>query len=363
MKTRALFVLAAITASWGWSGTSRSQPRCDCTSIVDTCTANVAVRGSWIEIKTDRPQCARVDYFVDGLPFVSVVVDGEDRQDWIARAGEPRVMVQSCQVCRDTASDRPVASPPAAVAPEAPDATLRPLIAGVPEYPAAARARGVEGYVDVELTVNAQGGVESPRVTAAEPRGVFDAAALAAVSRWRYPAADRPPQTIKERVEFSLDDLIFAGPAERAGGPAAGPRNECVREDVVYNYGEMVDVGLINACREPLLVFGCAPGTGKYLDRWLCNDSETQGDLLLPRDDPRLGARASVSTPEGIRTYGYTDAFVVTRAPNSEYWWIACAAADTSCRADARRWIRAVAGQPANVDPQDRSPIAVARSR
>ena len=66
-------------------GAAHGQYRCDCTSVVDTCTANVATRGSFLEVKTDRPQCARVDYFVDGQPFVSVVVDGEDRQSWPAR--------------------------------------------------------------------------------------------------------------------------------------------------------------------------------------------------------------------------------------------------------------------------------------
>ena len=58
-KTPALSLLLACGAAHG-------QYRCDCTSVVDTCTANVAARGSFLEVKTDRPQCARVDYFVDG---------------------------------------------------------------------------------------------------------------------------------------------------------------------------------------------------------------------------------------------------------------------------------------------------------
>ena len=87
------------------------QLRCDCTSVVDTCSADVIARGSYLEIKTDKPQCARVDYFVDGQPFVSVVTDGEDRQDWLARTDSPKIMVQSCQVCRDTtAAASPVAT-------------------------------------------------------------------------------------------------------------------------------------------------------------------------------------------------------------------------------------------------------------
>ena len=81
--------------------TTQAQFRCDCTSVVASCNADVAIRGSFVEIKTDNQQCARVDYFIDGQPFVSVAVDGTDRQDWIARTGNPRIMVQSCQVCRE----------------------------------------------------------------------------------------------------------------------------------------------------------------------------------------------------------------------------------------------------------------------
>ena len=83
-------------------GTAHAQYRCDCTSVVDTCSAEVVARGTFLEIKTDQADCARVDYFVDGQPFVSVVVDGEDREDWLARTTNPRILVQSCQVCRDT---------------------------------------------------------------------------------------------------------------------------------------------------------------------------------------------------------------------------------------------------------------------
>ena len=106
MSTRKTLVAATTIAACGWSAVTHAQPRCDCTSIVDTCNADVTVRGSFIDVKSDTRQCSRVDYFVDGLPFVSVVVDGEDRQDWIARTGNPKVLVQSCQVCRDTGASR-----------------------------------------------------------------------------------------------------------------------------------------------------------------------------------------------------------------------------------------------------------------
>jgi TonB family protein len=277
-------------------------------------------------------------------------------------------MVQSCQVCRDNgaaAAAARAATPRPAQTPAADgdaDGGLRPLLASVPDYPE--NARGARGHVDVELTVNAAGQVESSRVVAAEPAGVFDRAALAAVSRWRYPAqTDRSPQTITERLEFRPPErAAVALAAEEAPALAGTPRNQCVRESAVYNYGDMVDVGLMNACDEPIVVYGCAQGTGRYVDRWLCSTSEEQSSVLVPPNDARIGNRVSLSSPEGLSTYTYADSLTVTRAPNSQYWWVACAATDAACRSGARQWSRAMAGQPAAIDPEARSPVAVARS-
>src|SRR5690606_7129535 len=105
MKSSHVLTAALLLVAEG----AAAQFRCDCTAIVDTCTAEVAIRGTAIEVTTDRPQCARVDYFVDGQPFVSLAVDGEDRREWVARTANPRIIVQSCQVCRDTTTATPQA--------------------------------------------------------------------------------------------------------------------------------------------------------------------------------------------------------------------------------------------------------------
>jgi TonB family protein len=68
-----------------------------------------------------------------------------------------------------------------------------------PAYPAEARAEGIEGIVVVEYRVSAEGEVRDPRVVRAEPSGVFDQAALAAVRTWRY----RPHQQQGEAVEVT----------------------------------------------------------------------------------------------------------------------------------------------------------------
>ena len=121
MRLSNIVVMSLLAAG---VGTAEAQYRCDCTSVVDTCDAEVVARGSFLEIKTNQQQCARVDYFVDGQPFVSVVVDGEDRQNWLARTTNPRILVQSCQVCRDTGAGPAAAATPRATPP--PAARTRP---------------------------------------------------------------------------------------------------------------------------------------------------------------------------------------------------------------------------------------------
>lgn len=342
--------------------TAHAEWRCDCTTIIASCSADVAVAEAWVEVTSDTPQCSRVDYFIDGQPFVSLIVDGQDREDWIARSESPEVLVQSCQVCRDNAGAE---TPTVQTADSSTE--LEPLIEVAPSYPPAAQARGLDGYVDLSFTVDPLGTVADVSVAAAEPADIFDEAAIAAVSRWRYPADEaREPRTMSARVDFTLDDYILE--LSRAPEPvaaedrAAGPRNGCIRERAVYNYGEAIEVGLMNTCGEPLLVFGCAQGTGRYQGRWVCADSERRGSVLVPPSDGRIGTLASVETPEGARNFEYAADFFVSRAPNTQYWWFACAQDDMPCRDDARLWTRSLDRQPARVDPQTRTSLRVSRS-
>lgn len=75
-------------------------------------------------------------------------------------------------------------------------------------YPPDAKEAGIEGYVVVRYDVDTEGRVTNPRVVDAVPPGVFDEAALQAVSRWRFrpPAeADGPVTGLESRLEFSLE--------------------------------------------------------------------------------------------------------------------------------------------------------------
>jgi periplasmic protein TonB len=55
-----------------------------------------------------------------------------------------------------------------------------------PRYPARAMSRHIEGWVKIEMTVNTDGSVSNARVAASEPSGIFDDAALSAISNCRF---------------------------------------------------------------------------------------------------------------------------------------------------------------------------------
>jgi TonB family protein len=79
---------------------------------------------------------------------------------------------------------------------------LRPITRENPVYPYAALTNGIEGWVLVEYTVNERGHVVTPRILEANPPGVFDRAALRALSRWRYEPHGAEPRTMKVRLTF-----------------------------------------------------------------------------------------------------------------------------------------------------------------
>lgn len=74
-----------------------------------------------------------------------------------------------------------------------------------PEYPSRAQRRGLEGFVELEFVIRRDGRVDpdSIRVVSANPRNIFDKAALAAVRQWRFDTAERLRQA-RQRLEFQL---------------------------------------------------------------------------------------------------------------------------------------------------------------
>jgi protein TonB len=67
-----------------------------------------------------------------------------------------------------------------------PDGDVMPIVRPSPEYPQRELTKGTEGWVQVRFTVTTVGTVKDAVVVDAEPRQVFDNAALKAIARWRY---------------------------------------------------------------------------------------------------------------------------------------------------------------------------------
>jgi TonB family protein len=77
------------------------------------------------------------------------------------------------------------------------------------EYPPSAANRGIEGVVDVALTVSRDGSVSDATVVHADPPDVFDHSAITAVRRWKYEpkSVDGVPveARIQLRLQFKMD--------------------------------------------------------------------------------------------------------------------------------------------------------------
>ncbi len=79
-----------------------------------------------------------------------------------------------------------------------------------PDYPIQARQRGIEGWVDVQFTIGPDGSVRNPVVLNAEPKTIFDRAALQAVKGWKYnpKIVDGKPVErldLRVRIRFELE--------------------------------------------------------------------------------------------------------------------------------------------------------------
>ena len=86
---------------------------------------------------------------------------------------------------------------------------FQPLAVAGPVYPPEALRNKVEGWVTLEFTITETGVVRDVQVVEAEPRGVFDAAAAAAVGAWRFRPRSvngRPvPQRSVVTLRFNVD--------------------------------------------------------------------------------------------------------------------------------------------------------------
>lgn len=79
-----------------------------------------------------------------------------------------------------------------------------------PEYPQKAQRREIEGYVDLQFTVNAAGEVIDVSVVDAEPADMFDDAAVRALKKWKFKPQQIDGEAVSQRLalrmRFALQD-------------------------------------------------------------------------------------------------------------------------------------------------------------
>ena len=67
-----------------------------------------------------------------------------------------------------------------------------------PDYPENAKLRGITGWVTFRFTVTRDGSVKDVEIVDAQPKRVWDAAALRAVSSWKYQPAIRDGRPVEQ---------------------------------------------------------------------------------------------------------------------------------------------------------------------
>lgn len=93
----------------------------------------------------------------------------------------------------------PAAAVPTPAAVRVPEVVFRPAL----RYPALAERRRIEGFVEMEFTIGADGSVSQLEVLRSEPEGMFEREALAAMERWRF-APPQAPMRARRTLEFKL---------------------------------------------------------------------------------------------------------------------------------------------------------------
>jgi len=121
-------------------------------------------------------------------------------------AAESASAVAATSVPLATAPAAPVAAPASGAAQDSIIAAkqLTRVHSVDPVYPATAERTGRGGSVDLEFTVRADGSVADVIVTDAQPRRVFESAAVAAVRQWRYEPMIRDGHPVDQRVRLRI---------------------------------------------------------------------------------------------------------------------------------------------------------------
>lgn len=182
--------------------TANAELRCDCTEVVDTCSASVSLEGMQVNIESDSRACSRVDYLIEGQPFAALVVGGSTRINWSGQPmRDPRVVIENCRVCAETGAaavskpgDNADKSSPAKKA----DGPAQAIVKVMPLYPRDAWTNDIEGDVTIEFNVSSGGRVEQIKVVKST-NPVFITTSIDAISRFRYAPARKDGQAVASK--------------------------------------------------------------------------------------------------------------------------------------------------------------------
>lgn len=88
---------------------------------------------------------------------------------------------------------------------------LVPLSTARPQMPEWACKQKIKGWVEVVFTVMPNGRVRDVKIVDADPRGVYEAAAVESVSNWIY-ASYSKAREVKQRVQMDPEDCAYNYP-------------------------------------------------------------------------------------------------------------------------------------------------------
>ena len=92
-----------------------------------------------------------------------------------------------------------------------------------PLYPAKAEANQTEGWVELDFTVLESGDIRDVAVHAANPSGVFDSAAVKALSQWRYKPVLKDAKPVAQRARIRIRFTLAGSASPPAGPPRLRP--------------------------------------------------------------------------------------------------------------------------------------------
>src|SRR5690606_35392167 len=84
------------------------------------------------------------------------------------------------------------------------NAELVPLVRLAPQYPRQAARMGISGWVRLRVVVNPDGTVRDARAIDAEPRGLFEAAAVTAAMRGKFRPRIVDGEAVESEGEYTV---------------------------------------------------------------------------------------------------------------------------------------------------------------